>query len=71
MLLFVLFRNFSNVGVFFFLKKKKQKAYFFFQEKFKIYSLTQIQKARKKIRHWKKKHNFHSLTRFLTKNGKS
>ena len=46
--------------------------YFFFpsQLKFKIHSFTQIQKAGKNIQHCKKKHHFHSVTRFITKNGK-
>ena len=74
MLFFATFRIFSNFGgVFFFSKKKPQKNVFFFsQEKFKIHSLTQILRAGKKNTALEKKiQHFHSLTRFLTKNGKS
>ena len=43
---------------------------FFFLEKFTPHSLTRFQRAGKKKQAGKKKHHFHSLTRFLPKSGK-
>ena len=64
------FRRFSSFGgVFFF---PTIFCIFFSQEKFTFHSLTHSQGAGKKNTAVEKKiHHFHSLTRFLPKNGKS
>ena len=57
--------------VFFIFSRKilKTVCFFFFLEKFTLHSLTHFQRAEKKNSTGKKKHHFHSLTRFLPKSG--
>ena len=61
--------GFSNFGgVFYFFPKNFENGlFFFFLEKFTLHSLTHFQRAEKKNSTGKKKHHFHSLTRFLPK----